>query len=65
MDHTGNDRCSSQHQKTGEQTQTLPIPTTDSERIEFQKAAERCGLSLADWIRDRLLQAAKREAKEA
>jgi adenosylcobinamide amidohydrolase len=36
----------------------------DYERIEFQKAAERCGLSLAAWIRDRLKECAKREAKE-
>jgi len=38
---------------------------TDAERIEYQKAAERSGLSLFDWIRDRLREAAKREAKEA
>ena len=37
----------------------------DYERIEFQKAAERCGLSLAAWIRDRLKECAKRESKDA
>jgi hypothetical protein len=37
---------------------------TDLERIEFQKAAERCGLSLAAWMRDRLNECAKREAKD-
>ena len=40
-------------------------PLTDEERIEYQKAAERCGQSLAEWIRQRLAEAAKREAKEA
>jgi predicted HicB family RNase H-like nuclease len=43
----------------------LTIRLTDDERIEFQKVAERCGLSLAAWARDRLREAAKREAKEA
>jgi hypothetical protein len=43
----------------------LPLPLTDAERIEYQKAAERCGLSLTAWIRARLHEAAKREAKEA
>ena len=48
-----------------ERVELVSICLTDSERIEFQKAAERCGLSLYDWIRDRLSEAAKREAKEA
>jgi hypothetical protein len=42
----------------------LAVPLTDAERIEYQKAAERCGLSLVAWIRSRLYEAAKREAKE-
>jgi hypothetical protein len=50
---------------TGELIQTMSITISDVQRIEFQKAAERCGLSLVDWIRDRLWEAAKREAKEA
>jgi hypothetical protein len=37
----------------------------ESERIEFQKCAERCGMSLSEWMRDRLNEALKREAKEA
>jgi hypothetical protein len=45
-------------------SEVLSLPLTDTERITYQKAAERCGLSLADWIRDRLSEAAKREAKE-
>jgi hypothetical protein len=48
-----------------ESTAIVPLPLSDSERITYQKAAERCGLSLADWIRDRLNAAAKREAKES
>ena len=43
----------------------VPLDLTESERIEFQKCAERCGMSLAEWMRDRLLDALKREAKEA
>jgi hypothetical protein len=43
----------------------LPLPLTDAERIEYQKAAERCGLSLTAWICSRLHEIAKREAKEA
>lgn len=43
----------------------VQFPLTVEERIEYQKAAERCGQSLAEWIRQRLAEAAKREAKEA
>lgn len=43
----------------------VSVPLTDDERIEYQKAAERCGQSLAEWIRQRLAEAAKRETKEA
>jgi hypothetical protein len=42
----------------------LPLPLSEAERIEYQKAAERCGLSLTAWIRSRLHEMAKREAKE-
>jgi hypothetical protein len=45
--------------------EVLALPLTDAERIDYQKAAERCGLSLTAWIRSRLHEAAKREAKEA
>jgi predicted HicB family RNase H-like nuclease len=45
--------------------EVIELRITDMERIEFQKAAERSGLSLAAWIRDRLNEAIKREAKEA
>jgi hypothetical protein len=48
----------------GPQTRVLQIRLTDAERIEYQKAAERCGQSLSGWIRERLARAAKREAKE-
>ena len=47
-----------------EANEVVQICLTDLERIEFQKAAERCGLSLAAWMRDRLNECAKREAKE-
>ena len=44
---------------------TVALPLPESERIEFQKCAERCGMSLSEWMRDRLNEALKREAKEA
>ena len=45
--------------------QVVPVALTDSERIEYQKIAERCGLSLAEWIAEQLRLSARREAKEA
>jgi hypothetical protein len=45
--------------------EVVQLHLTDSERIEFQKAAERCGLSLSAWMRGRLNECARREAKEA
>src|SRR5690348_10797301 len=39
------------------------IRLSDDERGEFQYAAERAGLPLAQWMRDRLSKAAKRESK--
>ena len=48
-----------------EHHEVVSICLNDTERIEYQKAAERSGLSLFEWIRDRLREAAKREAKEA
>jgi hypothetical protein len=50
---------------SGEASKIVPIRLTDSERINYQKSAERCGQSLSEWIRERLDRAAKREAKEA
>jgi hypothetical protein len=50
---------------SGEPSKLVPIRLTDTERINYQKAAERCGQSLSEWIRERLDRAAKREAKEA
>ncbi len=50
---------------TAEPTKIIPLRLTDTERITYQKCAERSGLSLSAWIRDRLTQAAQREAKQA
>jgi hypothetical protein len=44
---------------------TVTVTLSESERIDFQKCAERCGLSLSEWMRDRLNEALRREAKEA
>jgi hypothetical protein len=48
-----------------ETTEFVPLNLTDLERIECQKAAERCGLSLREWIRSRLWEAVQRESKDA
>jgi len=48
-----------------ERSQLVSIRLTDTERINYQKSAERCGQSLDEWIRERLNRAAQREAKEA
>ena len=53
------------NQPADEPSRAFELALTDSERITYQKAAERCGLSLVEWIRDRLNRAAKREAKES
>ena len=52
-------------QAESEASSIVEIRLTDSERIGYQKEAERCGQSLAEWIRQRLAEAAKREAKES
>ena len=36
---------------------------TDAERADYQRAADRAGLSLSEWVRERLSKAAKRESK--
>ena len=36
---------------------------TDAEREHYAQAAERAGVSLSEWMRDRLSKAAKRESK--
>lgn len=41
----------------------VPIRMTDSERERYQKAAERAGMSLSEWARDRLDKAVNRESK--
>jgi hypothetical protein len=39
------------------------IRLSEAERAEYQQAAERAKLPLAQWMRDRLGKAAKRESK--
>ena len=46
-------------------TERVDLHLTESERIDYQKCAERSGLSLSQWIRDKLAQAARREGKDA
>jgi hypothetical protein len=52
------------HTETEPLTECVELRLTETERIEYKKCAERCGMSLATWIRDRLAEVAKREAKE-
>ncbi len=47
----------------GNAAKIQPIRLTDAERETFRDAADRAGVSLSEWIRDRLLKAAKRESK--
>ena len=41
----------------------VPIRLTDTEKAAYQKAADKAGVSLSVWVRDRLDKAAKREAR--
>lgn len=50
---------------TAQRYAIVGLELSDEQRIEFQKAAERSGMSLEGWMIDRLNLAAKREAKEA
>jgi uncharacterized protein (DUF1778 family) len=49
----------------GENTQTarVYVRAEDSDKVLFEDAAEAAGISLSEWIRDRLVKAAKRELK--
>jgi hypothetical protein len=47
----------------GQASKLFPVRLTEAERAEYEKAAERAGLSVSEWMRDRLGKAAKREAK--
>jgi len=62
---TANEQSDTISDGANQRGEILSLPLTDAERIEYQKAAERCGLSITAWIRSRLHEAAKREAKEA
>ncbi len=41
----------------------FPVLLTDAEKEEYAHAAKRAGLSISEWLRDRLSKAAKRESK--
>jgi hypothetical protein len=41
----------------------VPIRMTEGEKANYQKAADKAGLNLSEWVRDRLGKAAKREAR--
>jgi hypothetical protein len=41
----------------------LTIRASDAERESYRQAAERAGVPLSEWIRERLNRAAKRQPK--
>jgi len=41
----------------------FPVLLTDPEKDEYGRAAKRAGMSVSEWIRDRLSKAARRESK--
>jgi hypothetical protein len=48
---------------SGAPSKFLTIRAADAEREEYRQAAERAGIPLSEWMRDRLSKAAKRESK--
>jgi predicted HicB family RNase H-like nuclease len=42
----------------------FPVLLTDAERADYARAAQRAGVSVSEWIRDRLSKAVKRESKQ-
>jgi hypothetical protein len=41
----------------------FPVLLTDSEKDDYARAAKRAGMSISEWLRDRLAKAVKRESK--
>ena len=48
---------------SGPPAKFLTIRASDAERESYRQAAERAGVPLSEWIRERLTKAAKRESK--
>ncbi len=48
----------------GKASKLFPVRLTEAERARYEEAAKRAGVSVSEWIRDRLARAAKREAKQ-
>jgi uncharacterized protein (DUF1778 family) len=46
-----------------QQSEIVAVRMTQDERAQCQHAADRAGVKLSAWMRDRLLRAAKRESK--
>ena len=44
-------------------TEIVAVRMTQDERAQCEQAAEQSSLKLSDWIRQKLLRAAKRESK--
>lgn len=41
----------------------FPVLLTEAEKAQYARAAKKAGVSLSEWMRDRLSKAAGREAK--
>ena len=41
----------------------FPVLLTDAEKAQYARAAKKAGVSLSEWMRDRLSKAAGRESK--
>jgi hypothetical protein len=42
----------------------LQVRLKNREYSDFQEAAEQCGLDLSAWVRERLIQAARKESSD-
>jgi len=47
----------------GNSSALMALRVIDSERAAYEQAAQRAGLNVSAWMRDRLNKAAKRESK--
>lgn len=42
----------------------MQVRVQEREHVQFKEAAEQAGLELSSWVRERLLQAAKKELRK-
>ena len=49
---------------SGTASKLVPVRLTEVEHEAYKLAAERAGVSVSEWMRERLNKAAKRESKQ-